>query len=148
MTPGRDDLQRKASETVQRAGIDGERGVAVHEGFATRGALSFDDTVGMTIPGASLLVGGSRRIILVTDRNVHLFQGRRFDKPRSRLGCYPLTSTVMSFDGERVALPDGQVVYLTAFQARSLAIAAPGSINSRELPRSCSSGLAFRVSVR
>lgn len=120
----RENPEDKAEATSRAAGIEDEQAAMVQEGFSSRGARSFDDTVGMTIPGASLLIGGSQRVVLLTDRAVHLFQGRRHDRPGRRLASYPLTPTVMSFDGEMVTFPDGQVVYMTSFQAQSLARAA------------------------
>jgi hypothetical protein len=120
----RENPKDKAEATLRAAGIEDEQAVMVQEGFSSRGARTFDDTVGMTIPGASLLIGGSQRVVLLTDRAVHLFQGRRHDRLGRRLATYPLTATVMSFDGEVVTFPDGQVVYITSFQAQSLARAA------------------------
>ena len=120
----RDETQQKADTTVKRAGIVGERGIAVHEGFGSSRASTFDEAVGDVIPGASLFVTRARRIVLVTDKNVVVFQGRRFDRPGARLGIYPIDPRVMSFDGEKLSFADGQVVYLTAFQASELAHAA------------------------
>ena len=123
-------MSRKAAETIKRAGIADKRGVVVVEGFASSGAETFDDTIGDLIPGASLLVSGARRVVLVTDRNVYLFKGRRFDQPGARLGCYPIEPGVLSFDGREVSFPDGQVVRLTNFQAEVLAQAAAIDVQS------------------
>jgi hypothetical protein len=120
----REDSKQKATATLRVAGIEDEQAVMVQEGFSSQGARTFDDTVGITIPGASLLIGGSQRVVLLTDHAVHLFQGRRHDRPGRRLASCPLTPTVMSFDGEKVSFPDGQLVYMTSFQAQSLARAA------------------------
>lgn len=120
----REEMQSKAAETLKAAGIDGERGIAVQEGFGSRGARNFDDTVGITIPGASLLIRSAQRVVLVTDKSIYIFQGRRFDRLGVLLGSYPIAPAVMSFDGERATFPDGQTVYMTAFQARTLASAA------------------------
>jgi hypothetical protein len=117
-------MREKADSTVDRAGIVGERGIAVHEGFGSSRANTFDETVGDVIPGASLLVSRARRIVLVTDKNVRVFQGRRFDRPGARLATYEIDPRVMSFNGERLVFSDGQVVYLTTSQARDLAHAA------------------------
>lgn len=118
------ELQHNAAATVRAAGIEGEQGVAVQEGFGSRAARAFDDTVGMVIPGASVFVRGAQRIVLVTDSNVYLLRGHRFDKPQARLAAYPISPEVMSFDGAKVTFPDGSIVYMTAYQARTLASAA------------------------
>jgi hypothetical protein len=117
-------MPRKAAQTAKSAGISGERGVAVVEGMASARAGAFDDTLGDLIPGVSLLVNRARRIVLVTDQNVYLFHGPRYDRPGARLGSYPLKHEVMSFDGKKLSFPDDQVVHMTRFQAEILANAA------------------------
>jgi hypothetical protein len=59
---------------LKRAGISGERGLVVHEGVSSA-AGQFGEFAGDVIPGAELLLGKSRRIVVVTDHNVHLFEG-------------------------------------------------------------------------
>jgi hypothetical protein len=119
-----DEMQRRAEATVKAAGLSGEHGLAVHEGFATARAGSVDGALGDVIPGVSALLGGSRRIVLVTDGNVYVFQGRRFDRPGTRLGSYPVGPAVISFDGAKLSFPDGQIVFVTAYQAAELTRAA------------------------
>jgi hypothetical protein len=118
------ELQRMARDAVQSAGITGESGIAVHEGFASSRANTLEDAFGDVIPGASLLLNGARRVVLVTDQNVYLFKGRRFDRLGPRLGVYRVDPSVMSFDGKKLTFPDGQIVYLTPLQANQLAAAA------------------------
>jgi hypothetical protein len=118
------ELRQKANETVGQAGIAGERGLAVQVGFKSSSAGTFDDVLGDVIPGASMLVNGARRVVLVTDRNVHLFRGPRYDRPRERLGTWGTGPTAMSFDGKKVTFPDGQTVYLSQLQAQTLMDAA------------------------
>jgi hypothetical protein len=120
----RTELQRMARAAVQSAGITGESGIAVHEGFASSRANNLDDALGDVIPGVSLLLNGARRIVLVTDQNVYLFKGRRFDRLGPRLGAYRVDAGVMSFDGKKLTFPDGQIVHLTPLQASQLAAAA------------------------
>ena len=118
----------KADETLKRADIHGEHGLAVEEGLATSRAQSFDDTAGDIVPGAGMLVNRARRIVVVTDQHVHLLQGRRYDRPRERVGTYDVGPHVMTFDGEKLTFPDGQVVYLSRFQAETLVHAAGGDL--------------------
>jgi hypothetical protein len=117
------DSANKAAEAAKHAGIVDERARAAEEGFASSRARDFEDLLGDTIPGASMLVGGSRRVVLVTDQNVYLFKGRR-DQIGARLGVYPIAPGVMSFDGRKLAFSDGQCVYLSSYQAQVLESAA------------------------
>lgn len=106
------------NETVVRAGITGEQPVTAIEGFASFAASEFDDTAGNMIPGAAALVNRSRRIVLVTDRHVHLLRGKNVDRPKERLGTYYLGDGSMWFDGDRLIFHDGQVVYTSEYQAK------------------------------
>jgi hypothetical protein len=114
----------RAAKTVKRAGLEGERGVVVVEGMASSGAGAFDDTVGDIVPGSSMLVNRSRRVVLVTDRHVYVFRGRRYDRPGKRLGVFPVGPQAMSFDGSKVRLPDESAIYVSVYQAQKLAHAA------------------------
>jgi hypothetical protein len=125
------EMEQKAAETVRRSGITGERGLAVTVGFASSGTATLEDVLGDVIPGVSVLIGGASRVVLVTERNVYLFKGRRFDRPGALLGSYQIEPGVMSFDGKKVSFPDGQVVYLSDFQGRTLAHAAAVDVHSR-----------------
>jgi hypothetical protein len=131
MTP--EEIQRRAEATLKATNIAGERGLVVHEGFTTARAKSLDDFVGDVIPGASLLLNRARRIVLVTDRNVYVFQGPRFDRPTVRLGAFPTGSEAMSFDRTRLTFPDGQSIYVTEHQTSELAQAAGADIGSRSV---------------
>ncbi len=113
-------LSNNAERTVSAAGLVGETGRTVHVGMATRRAQSLDDALGDVIPGFSSFLGGTRRIVLVTDRSIHLFRGRRFDRPEGLLGSYPLGGEEIAFDGAKLSFPDGQVVFMTAHQAGEL----------------------------
>jgi hypothetical protein len=120
------EIRRRAGETIRAAGLH-ETGLAVVEGFATPGARTFDNTLGDVIPGAAALVNRHRRIVLVTDRNVYVFQGARHDRPGQRLATYPLGSDAFSYDGQRLRFRDGEIVFVTRFQAESLSAAAHGA---------------------
>jgi hypothetical protein len=128
-----EEMQRRADGTLKAANIAGERGLVVHEGFATARAKMLEDTVGDVIPGASLLLNRARRIVLVSDQNVYIFQGPRFDRPAVRLGAFPVRPEVMSFDRTRLTFPDGQVVYVTEYQANELAQAAGADVGPRSV---------------
>jgi hypothetical protein len=119
----RRESSRSAGAMVQRVGIRGETGIALGEGFASSRASTFDDTLGDVIPGASALVSGARRIVLVTDRNVYLFKGSH-DRPGEQLAVYQISPAVMSFNGTHLTFPDGQTVFLSAYQGEALAAAA------------------------
>lgn len=123
------ELQQNAAETVKRAGITGERGLAVQEGMASSGANKFEDTAGDLIPGASMLASRARRTVLVTDHRIRLFKGRPH-KPGTLLGTYEREPGVLWFDGDKLTFPDEQVVYMTSYQARVLASA--GGVECRE----------------
>ena len=110
-------MSSDAQRTVEAAGLSNERGLSVQVGMATRKAQNLDDTLGDVIPGVSALLGSARRIVLVTDRAIHLYRGRRADRPETRLGSYPLGGAEVVFDGAKLAFPDGQVVFITSYQA-------------------------------
>jgi hypothetical protein len=110
-------MSNNPQSTVAAAGLTGETGRSVHVGMATQRAQSLDDTLGDVIPGFSSFLGGARRIVLVTDRGVHLFRGRRFDRPEGLLGSYKLGEDKLVFDGAKLSFPDGKVVFMTAYQA-------------------------------
>jgi len=121
------DMGRMATETLRRAGIADERGVTVQECFASSGAQNFDDFLGDMIPGASMLVNAARRVVVVTERNVYLFRGRSFDRPSERLAKYQIDTNVITRNGNKLVFPDGQAVYLSAYQAKTVvdAVRAP-----------------------
>jgi hypothetical protein len=110
-------MSNDAQTTVDRAELAGERGLCVQIGMATKKAQGLDDTLGDVIPGVSALLGSARRIVLVTDTAVHLYRGRRADRPEAPLGVYPLGDTEILFDGAKLVFPDGQVVFMTSYQA-------------------------------
>ncbi len=85
----REDPKENAAATLRAAGIEDEPTVMVQEGFSSKGARTFDDAAGDTIPGASLLIGGSQRVLLLTVRAVHPFRGRRADRSGRHLADYP-----------------------------------------------------------
>jgi hypothetical protein len=89
---------------------------------------SLDQTLGRSFPKEqprlASRVNLACRIVLVTDQNVYLFQGPRYDRPGARLAAYPLGREVMSFDGKKLRFPDDQVVHMARFQAEVLANAA------------------------
>src|SRR5437588_5409773 len=73
---------------------------------------------------------GKRRIVLVTDQNVYLFQGPRFDRPKTQLGKISVGPDVLPYDGAKLTFPDGQIVYLTQYQADVLADASGQDVYS------------------
>jgi hypothetical protein len=119
-----DAASAKASATAAQAGIT-EPGLAVVEGFVGSGADAVDTLLGDVIPGASLLTGKRRRIVLVALEHVYVFEGKRFGGVGTRLGAYEIAPGVMVRGADSVRFPDGQsVVGLTDYQVGTLARAA------------------------
>ncbi len=110
-------MSTDAQRTVEAAGLSNERGLSVQVGMATRKAQTLDDALGDVVPGVSALLGSARRIVLVTDRAIHLYRGRRADRPEAMLGSYPLSGAEIVFDGAKLAFPDRHVVFMTSYQA-------------------------------
>jgi hypothetical protein len=135
-------MSTDAQHTVEAAGLTNERGLSVQVGMATRKAQTLDDALGDMIPGVSALLGGARRIVLVTDRAIHLYRGRRADRPEVPLGSYPLDAAEIVFDGAKLAFPDGQVVFMTSYQAGQ--ILQHASVDNRQ---NLAANLVRRLSI-
>jgi hypothetical protein len=122
------EMRKRATEVASKAGVRDEEAIATHEGAAGKmGAAG--DLIGLTLPGAESLRGKSRRIVLVTDQTVRLFEGARFGKIGAQLGAYPVAQDVLAYDDRQLIFPDGQSVVLTAYQARQLIAATGGVLN-------------------
>lgn len=121
-------MRRRALDVARKAGVDGERAIATHEGTAGK-TSAFGHWADLSVPGADLLRGKSRRIVLVTDRTVRLFEVGRFGKIGGQLGAYPVSDNLLAYDDEKLIFPDGQSVVLSEHQARELVAATGGVIN-------------------
>src|SRR4051812_29253629 len=98
------EMKQRATETVRRARLSGELGIAVHEGYASSRAEGIEETLGDVVPGVSVLAGrAAGRIVLVTDQQVHIFEGPRFDRPKRRIASHPRGPEVLRFDGQKLA---------------------------------------------
>lgn len=117
-----------ATDVARNAGISGEKPVIAHEGTAAKTG-AFADWADLSVPGADLLRGNSRRIVLVTDKSVRVFAGRRFGKVGDQLGEYPISGEALFYDDERLIFPDGQAVFLTEHQAGEIFKATGGVLN-------------------
>lgn len=121
-------MKSRALDVARKAGINGEQAIAVHEGTAAETGV-VAEWADLSVPGADLLRGKSRRIVLVTDRMVRIFEGRRFGKLGEQLGAYPVSDDLLAYDDTRLIFPDGQSVALTAHQAQELVAATGGILN-------------------
>lgn len=127
---GNRQLQRMAERMVKRAGISGERGVAVSFGFSSLpaailiGLLAEIPYVGLAL---TLLTFGLHRIVLVTDQNVYVFRDRPFHRPGEVLGTYAVGPESVSRIRGKLTFTDGLVVWhspLWTFRAKRVADAA------------------------
>jgi hypothetical protein len=121
-----DEMGARAAVALRQAGVTGEVGLAVAEGFATSRAQGVEDLLGDVIPGASALVKGSKRVVVVTAKSIYLLRGTRYDKVAERIKAYPLggAEAVMTYDGKAIRFPDGQAVFLARQAAKLLTDAA------------------------
>jgi len=121
-------MKSRALDVARKAGIDGEQAIATHEGTAAETGV-VAEWADLSVPGADLLRGKSRRIVLVTDQMVRVFDGRRFGKLGEQLGAYPVSDDVLAYDDQRLIFPDGQSVVLNELQAREIVAATGGVLN-------------------
>lgn len=126
------DPKLRAHDTTAKAGIADEDGVTVQEVFTSRRARAYDEIAGDLIPGATLLVRASCRILLATTQNIYLFRGARYDRPGPQLGVYSISRGGFSFGEDIVTLPGGEVLFMGRAQASAVA-SAVGIDDYREL---------------
>jgi len=121
-------MKSRALDVARKAGINGEQAIATHEGTAAETGV-FAEWADLSVPGADLLRGKSRRIVLVTDQTVRVFDGRRFGKVGEQLGAYRVSDDLLAYDDQRLIFPDDQSVVLNEHQAREIVAATGGVLN-------------------
>jgi hypothetical protein len=111
---------KQANVRAKHAGITDERALAMEQGYTSKRADTFDTLTFDVVPGASLLIRKALRTVIVTDKNVHLFQGNRLSKEGARLGTYPVEEGVIRYQRGRLILPEGHVIRMNLGQANLL----------------------------
>jgi hypothetical protein len=122
------EMRRRAEAVAKTVGVRDEEALATHEGTAARTGLA-SEMVADTIPGVDLLRGNSRRIVLVTNQKVRLFEGKRFGKIGQQIGEYAVSDGMLAYDDQSLVFPDGQSVVVTSHQAKELIVATGGVLN-------------------
>lgn len=123
-------------DVLDAVGISGELGLVVARGHHTKSAG--DKSVGTKVFDATLGGGeldfrraGESRIVLVTDRNVYLFEGLRVAHPGPLRAKFATGTGPFTQAGGEVLLPDGSAVaFESAAEARRVAEAAAGQTGS------------------
>jgi hypothetical protein len=108
---------------VVKVGIAEEDGVTVQEVFTSPRARVYNEVVDGLIPGATLLVRTSCRILLATTQNVYLFRGGHYDRPGAQLGVYSIDRGGFSFGEDSVTLPGGEMLYMDRTEVAAVASA-------------------------
>lgn len=119
-------MERAAEAILKKAGIRGERGVATHE---TSAGMGISEALSDVVPGVDLLRGKSRLIVVVTDRNVYLLEGRSFGRVGAQIAAFPTASDAFAFDDRHLIFPDGTRVQMNSHQAGELIAATGGELN-------------------
>ena len=132
---GKRGLKRMANRMVNRAGIQGEEGVAVAFGYKSLPAaflIGALEAVSERIPFLplviTLLTWPLHRIALVTDKHAYLFRSRPFHRPGEKIGEYPIGPGTVTrgggfLSGGKLTYSDGQVLWHSiAFRWRVRAV--------------------------
>lgn len=122
-----EETQREAATILAKAGIRGERGLATQE--SSPADLTAGEVIADFIPGVDLLRGKSRRIVVVSDQRVYLFEGRKFGRVGAPLASFETAQDVFGFDDRSLVFPDDTRVTMSRHQASELIAATGGRLS-------------------